>query len=157
LLVAGEDASEDFFAIHSAEGKHKLVEVRPRDLPAGCRFTTLPQHHIGTLVTSLTKDTPTTTQSDGAFLERSRWKSVRLCDIKQINHDSYLYRFALPKGDQLLGLPVGQHVFVRLRRQDTGEMVQRAYTPVSQQGTVGFIDFLIKCIFSIRTRSSQLD
>ncbi|KAG1730636.1 hypothetical protein EDD22DRAFT_982614 [Suillus occidentalis] len=127
LLVAGEDASEDFFAIHSAEGKHKLVE-----------------HHIGTLVTSLTKDTPTTTQSDGAFLERSRWKSVRLCDIKQINHDSYLYRFALPKGDQLLGLPVGQHVFVRLRRQDTREMVQRAYTPIMQQGTVGFIDFLIK-------------
>jgi nitrate reductase (NAD(P)H) len=157
LLVAGEDASEDFFAIHSAEGKHKLVEVSPRDLPAERLLTTLPQHHIGTLVTSLTKDTPTTTQSDGTILERSRWKSVRLCDIKQISHDSYLYRFALPKGDQLLGLPVGQHVFVRLRRQDTGEMVQRAYTPVSQQGTVGFIDFLIKCIFSMSTRSSQLD
>jgi nitrate reductase (NAD(P)H) len=29
LLVAGEDASEDFFAIHSAEGKIKLVEVSP--------------------------------------------------------------------------------------------------------------------------------
>jgi nitrate reductase (NAD(P)H) len=27
LLVAGEDASEDFFAIHSAEGKMKLAEV----------------------------------------------------------------------------------------------------------------------------------
>jgi nitrate reductase (NAD(P)H) len=146
LLVAGEDASEDFFAIHSAEGKQKLVEVRSRNLPAERRLTTLPQHHIGTLVTSLTKDTSNTTQSDGAFLERSRWKSVRLCNIKQISHDSYLYRFALPKEDQLLGLPVGQHVFVRLRRQDTGEMVQRAYTPVTQQGTVGFIDFLIKCI-----------
>ncbi|KAG2156759.1 uncharacterized protein EDB93DRAFT_866595 [Suillus bovinus] len=127
LLVAGEDASEDFFAIHSAEGKQKLAE-----------------HHIGTLVTSLTKEEPITTQSDEIFLERSRWKEVKLCTIKQINHDSYLYRFALPKRDQLLGLPVGQHVFVRLRRQDTGEMVQRAYTPVSQQGTAGFIDFLIK-------------
>lgn len=31
LLVAGEDASEDFFAIHSAEGKQKLAEVSPRD------------------------------------------------------------------------------------------------------------------------------
>ncbi|KAG2156769.1 uncharacterized protein EDB93DRAFT_1307360 [Suillus bovinus] len=127
LLVAGEDASDDFFAIHSAEGKKKLAD-----------------HHIGTLVTSLTKEEPITTQSDETFLERSRWKEVKLCTIKQINHDSYLYRFALPKRDQLLGLPVGQHVFVRLRRQDTGEMVQRAYTPVSQQGTVGFIDFLIK-------------
>lgn len=127
LLVAGEDASEDFFAIHSAEGKNQLAE-----------------HHIGTLTASMTKEKPTATQSDGAFLERSQWKGVRLCDIKQINHDSYLYRFALPKEDQPLGLPVGQHVFVRLRRQDTGEMVQRAYTPVSQQGAVGFIDFLIK-------------
>ncbi|KAG1745286.1 hypothetical protein EDB19DRAFT_1693694 [Suillus lakei] len=127
LLVAGEDASEDFFAIHSAEGKHKLAE-----------------HHIGTLVASIPKEKPITAQSDETFLERSQWKGVKLCDIKQINHDSYLFRFALPKGDQPLGLPVGQHVFVRLRRQDTGEMVQRAYTPVSQEGAVGFIDFLIK-------------
>ncbi|OAX35875.1 hypothetical protein K503DRAFT_867968 [Rhizopogon vinicolor AM-OR11-026] len=127
LLVAGEDASEDFFAIHSAEGKIKLAE-----------------YHIGTLVPSITQEKPIITHSDGSFLERSRWKCVRLCDIKQINHDSYLYRFALPEADQPLGLPVGQHVFVRLRRQDTGEMVQRAYTPVSQQGAVGFIDFLIK-------------
>ena len=28
ILVAGEDASEDFFAIHSAEGKAKLAQVR---------------------------------------------------------------------------------------------------------------------------------
>ena len=27
ILVAGEDASEDFFAIHSAEGKAKLAQV----------------------------------------------------------------------------------------------------------------------------------
>ncbi|KAG2067855.1 hypothetical protein BDR04DRAFT_1104460 [Suillus decipiens] len=127
LLMAGEDASEDFFAIHSTEGKRQLAE-----------------YHIGTLTTSLIKERPITTQSDETFLERSQWKDVKLCVIKQINHDSYLYRFALPKEDQLIGLPVGQHVFVRLHRQDTGEMVQRAYTPVSQQGTGGFIDFLIK-------------
>jgi nitrate reductase (NAD(P)H) len=108
------------------------------------------QYHIGTFVASTTQGRPTTPHSD-AFLERSRWKSVRLCNIEQINHDSYLYRFALPEPNQPLGLPVGQHVFVRLRRQDTGEMVQRAYTPVSQQGAVGFIDFLIKCIFATRT------
>ena len=27
ILVAGEDASEDFFAIHSAEGKAKLAQI----------------------------------------------------------------------------------------------------------------------------------
>jgi len=41
LLVAGEDASEDFFAIHSAEGKRKLAEVSPRGLPAERWFMTL--------------------------------------------------------------------------------------------------------------------
>jgi nitrate reductase (NAD(P)H) len=97
-----------------------------------------------------------TTHSDGAFLERNKWNRVSLCDIKQINHDSYLYRFALPNADQQLGLPVGQHVFVRLRRKDTGEMVQRAYTPVSQQGAVGFIEFLIKCISSTSTSFRSL-
>lgn len=108
----------------------------------------LPQYHIGTLVGTLAQEEP---DSGGTFLKPSTWKRVRLCSMRQINHDSVLYRFALPTADQPLGLPVGQHVFVRLRRKDTGDRVQRAYTPVSQQGATGFVDFLIKCIFSTRT------
>ncbi|EGN92384.1 hypothetical protein SERLA73DRAFT_79664 [Serpula lacrymans var. lacrymans S7.3] len=128
VLVAGEDASEDFMAIHSAEGKALLAE-----------------HHIGTLTAAVTnQENSEVRTADTAFLERSRWNAVKLCAIQQVNHDSYLYRFALPYETQELGLPVGQHVFVRLRRRDTGEMVQRAYTPVSRKGAVGFIDFLIK-------------
>ncbi|KDQ57289.1 hypothetical protein JAAARDRAFT_70219 [Jaapia argillacea MUCL 33604] len=128
LLVAGEDASEDFFAIHSTEGKIKLAA-----------------HHIGTLTKAITKTTaPPKPDTEGAFLERTTWKSAKLVNIQKVNYDSYLYRFALPREDQLLGLPVGQHVFVRLRRKDTGEVVQRAYTPVSKQGAIGFIEFLIK-------------
>lgn len=125
-LVAGEDASEDFFAIHSAEGKAK-------------------QFHIGTLVKSGAENAdPSDKKPDGQFLERTKWKDVKLTRIEQVNHDSFLYRFELPRPDQPLGLPVGQHVFVRLKRKDTGELVQRAYTPVSLEGAVGFIEFLIK-------------
>jgi nitrate reductase (NAD(P)H) len=52
--------------------------------------------------------------------------------------------------------PVGQHVFVRLRRKVKrnasrhdevvleGEMIQRAYTPVSLSDAKGEIDLLIK-------------
>ncbi|KAF9219482.1 hypothetical protein BS17DRAFT_740579 [Gyrodon lividus] len=128
LLVAGEDASEDFFAIHSTEGKAKLAEF-----------------HIGTLGDTMTKESNRVDEEPGeVFLSRTRWKDVPLCTITVANHDSYLYRFALPKEDQPLGLPVGQHVFVRLKRKDTGEVIQRAYTPVSRQGVVGFIEFLIK-------------
>ncbi|KAL4079389.1 hypothetical protein J3A83DRAFT_4409606 [Scleroderma citrinum] len=128
ILVAGEDASEDFFAIHSAEGKAKLA-----------------QFHIGTLVKSGADTSETSDQTtNGIFLDRTKWKDVKLTRIVQINHDTYQYRFDLPREDQPLGLPVGQHVFVRLRRKDTGELVQRAYTPVSQQGAIGFIELLVK-------------
>ncbi|KIJ15906.1 nitrate reductase [Paxillus involutus ATCC 200175] len=128
LLVAGEDASEDFFTIHSAEGKARLAEF-----------------HIGTLSDTIPKEGASVEEESGeVFLNRTRWKNVKLCNIERVNHDSYLYRFALPKEEQPLGLPVGQHVFVRLKRKDTGEVVQRAYTPVSREGAVGFIDFLIK-------------
>ncbi|KAH7886818.1 hypothetical protein F5I97DRAFT_1058506 [Phlebopus sp. FC_14] len=134
LLVAGEDASEDFMAIHSPEGRTKLAEF-----------------HIGTLADAMAKDKdteegPATSDTD-IFLHRAKWKQVKLCNIEQVNHDSYLYRFALPHETQPLGLPVGQHVFVRLKRKDTGEIVQRAYTPVSEEGAVGFIEFLIKVYF----------
>jgi nitrate reductase (NAD(P)H) len=37
-------------------------------------------------------------------------------------------------------------VYVRLKRKDTGEVVQRAYTPVSKDDAVGYIDFLIKSV-----------
>jgi len=67
-----------------------------------------------------------------------------LTQVEQISHDSFIFRFALPHAEQPLGLPVGQHVFVRLARKDTGEVVQRAYTPVSWQDVKGSIDFLIK-------------
>ena len=77
-------------------------------------------------------------------MDPKTWKAVTLTAIERVNHDSLIYRFALPSVDQPLGLPVGQHVFVRLKRKDTGEIVQRAYTPVSREDAKGSIDFLIK-------------
>lgn len=76
-----------------------------------------------------------------------------MTSIERISHDSFIYQFALDRPDQPLGLPIGQHVYVRLRRKvqpsdDSavveGEMVQRAYTPVSRSDAKGHIDLLIK-------------
>ncbi|KAI0962720.1 hypothetical protein AcW1_000015 [Taiwanofungus camphoratus] len=129
FLVAGGDATDDFMAIHSADAKSKLQK-----------------YHIGTLIDAL--DEPTRAEENTAqtmsFLNPKVWKSVKLTEIQTVNHDTCFYRFVLSNPQQPLGLPVGQHVFVRLKRKDTGEMVQRAYTPVSKQDAVGFIDFLIK-------------
>ncbi|KAM0788181.1 hypothetical protein ACM66B_001341 [Microbotryomycetes sp. NB124-2] len=146
-LVAGEDASEDFMAIHSIDAKKQLAA-----------------YHIGTLVPALpdTSSTLTVTQisdkPDPIFLSKTKWKAARLIKIQRVNHDSRIYRFALEDPEQLLGLPTGQHVYARLRRKKPktqtgneitieGELVQRAYTPLSPENAKGTIDMLIKVYF----------
>lgn len=120
----------------------------------------LAQYHIGTLVASETPTEVATTPMapDPIFLSKTKWKRAKLVEIDHINHDSRNYRFALEYPEQELGLPTGQHVYARLRRkvcpgdaednggakEAEGEMVQRAYTPVSSQYAKGFLDMLIK-------------
>lgn len=137
-LVAGEDATDDFIAIHSADARKKLAE-----------------YHIGTLVGSVVVEDDSEESSDPShFLHAKKWKSTRLVGIKEVSKDSKVFRFALESPDQTLGLPTGQHVYVRLRRKvirdgkmvldDQGELVQRAYTPLSRDTDKGFIDILVK-------------
>jgi nitrate reductase (NAD(P)H) len=45
---------------------------------------------------------------------------------------------------------MGQHVFVRLRRKTTGELVQRAYTPVLKRDENGVVDLLVKWVISFQ-------
>lgn len=137
MLVGGTDASEDFMAIHSEDAKKQLADF-----------------HIGTLVGQMAlKPDDVEGDSQGAFLNPSKWKKVQLTGIQSLSKDANIYRFALEREDQELGLPIGQHVYVRLSRKIAGaeknelvqgELVQRAYTPVSRQSDRGFIDLLIK-------------
>ncbi|KAJ1324614.1 nitrate reductase (NAD(P)H) [Microdochium nivale] len=137
-LVAGEDATEDFLAIHSADAKKML-----RD------------YHIGRLEeSSAALVAPVVEHIDDPskpFLEQKRWKKTQLVQKTVVSRDSRIFRFALSHEDQLIGLPVGQHVFVRIRRTNklTGETetVQRAYTPYSGNHQRGFLDILIKVYF----------
>jgi nitrate reductase (NAD(P)H) len=41
---------------------------------------------------------------DEQFLSKNKWKGAKLVSIKHINHDTCLYRFALDRPDQPLGL-----------------------------------------------------
>ena len=52
-----------------------------------------------------------------------------------------ILRFGLPDGHRL-GLPVGQHVNVKARINE--KLVIRAYTPISSDDDLGFVDMLIK-------------
>jgi nitrate reductase (NAD(P)H) len=148
-LVAGEDASEDFMAIHSSDAKRQLV-----------------QFHIGTFETSPSAATSAPVDAeavdgpDSPFLVKNRWKPAVLESIENVSHDSRIYRFALGHPDQPLGLPIGAHAYTRLKRKvlrpkaggaegetelvEGDQWVQRAYTPVSLPDARGFIDLLIK-------------
>lgn len=125
-------------AIHSSDAKKRLADF-----------------HIGTLVGDPMPKKDDVQDHGASHFLNGKWKKVELVSIEAVSKDSKVFRFALHQPDQQLGLPVGQHVYVRLRRKTTGqergefvegELVQRAYTPVSRQSDRGFIDMLIKCV-----------
>ncbi|XP_044721403.1 oxidoreductase molybdopterin binding domain-containing protein [Hirsutella rhossiliensis] len=142
-LVAGEDVTEDFMAIHSMDARKMLR-----------------QFHIGKLEDEAARekasclDVEARDDASKPFLEPRRWKKARLVCKKPASHDSRIFRFALSHDEQKLGLPVGQHVFLRAKKINDaageGEMMQRAYTPYSDNNQRGFLDILIKVYFPSR-------
>ncbi|KAF0759747.1 NADH-cytochrome b5 reductase 2 isoform X1 [Aphis craccivora] len=62
-----------------------------------------------------------------------------------ISHDTRRFRFELPSKNHILGLPIGQHIHLSARINE--ELVARAYTPVSSDNDVGYMDLVIKVYF----------
>jgi cytochrome-b5 reductase len=52
------------------------------------------------------------------------------------------YRFSLPRPNDVLGLPIGQHISVGAKIN--GKDVMRSYTPISSDSNPGYFDLLIK-------------
>ena len=63
--------------------------------------------------------------------------------------------FCLTLEDQLLGLPVGKHIFLCTTIND--KLCMRAYTPTSSVDEVGFSELVIKVYFKACTPSSQTE
>ncbi|XP_022053039.1 NADH-cytochrome b5 reductase 2 [Acanthochromis polyacanthus] len=61
---------------------------------------------------------------------------------QEISHDTKKFRFGLLSGNHILGLPVGQHVY--LSAKVSGSLVVRAYTPVSSDEDQGYVDLVVK-------------
>ncbi|XP_013382585.1 NADH-cytochrome b5 reductase 3 isoform X2 [Lingula anatina] len=70
---------------------------------------------------------------------------LKLIDKEIISHDTRRFRFALPSPDHVLGLPVGQHIYLSARID--GSLVIRPYTPVSSDDDKGFMDLVVKVYF----------
>ncbi|KAK7892043.1 hypothetical protein WMY93_024006 [Mugilogobius chulae] len=70
---------------------------------------------------------------------------LRLIDKQEISHDTKKFRFGLPSDSHILGLPVGQHVY--LSAKVNGSLVVRAYTPVSCDEDQGYVDLVVKVYY----------
>ena len=67
---------------------------------------------------------------------------LRLIDKKELSHDTRRFRFELPSSEHILGLPIGQHVYLSARVD--GQLVVRPYTPTSSDEVKGYMDLVVK-------------
>ncbi|MBN3322002.1 NB5R3 reductase, partial [Atractosteus spatula] len=70
---------------------------------------------------------------------------LRLIDKEIISHDTRKFRFVLPSESHVLGLPIGQHIY--LSAKIDGNLVVRPYTPVSSDDDKGFVDLVVKIYY----------
>jgi nitrate reductase (NAD(P)H) len=112
----------------------------------------MPEYHIGKLDESVLAQLPgETTECDpnrAVFLDSKAWTKATLEEKISISADSKIFRFKLNHDNQEIGLPVGQHLMMRLRDPATREPLIRAYTPISERQHRGWLDVLIKIYYA---------
>lgn len=85
--------------------------------------------------------------SRAAFLSSdTSFIPLRLVRKVQVSPDTRIFRFALETPEQILGLPVGQHL--SLRATVGNEVITRSYTPISSDDDKGFFELIIKVYFA---------
>ncbi|KAI0778114.1 NADH-cytochrome b5 reductase [Trametes elegans] len=75
-------------------------------------------------------------------LDPQTWKEFPLKQKIVISPNTAIYRFALPHPEDVLGLPIGQHVSVQA--EINGKDIMRSYTPTSSDDDLGHFDLLVK-------------
>lgn len=116
-------------------------------------------YHIGSLDEAsrriLNDDRPEEDKSSApreVFLQLKVWNKAILSQKTIISTDTRIFRFDLEHKDQQIGLPVGQHLMMRLRDPVTREAIIRSYTPISEGTDRGKLDVLVKVYFDTAER-----
>ncbi|KAK6465399.1 NADH-cytochrome b-5 reductase [Scheffersomyces coipomensis] len=76
------------------------------------------------------------------ILKPDEFQKFPLIEKTRVSHNSCVYRFGLPKNDDRLGLPIGQHISIGTTIN--GKEIVRSYTPISTDDELGYFDLLIK-------------
>ena len=63
--------------------------------------------------------------------------------LQVVSHNVRRFRFRLPDKKMVVGLPTGLHITIAAKDVD-GKDVMRPYTPVTDDTSKGYVDFVIK-------------
>ncbi|KAL1627705.1 NADH-cytochrome b5 reductase [Neofusicoccum ribis] len=72
------------------------------------------------------------------------FQEFELTEKTVLSHNTAIYRFALPRPTDILGLPIGQHISIAATIEGQPKEVVRSYTPISSDEDRGHVDLLIK-------------
>ncbi|KAL4987863.1 NADH-cytochrome b5 reductase 1 [Aspergillus falconensis] len=76
-------------------------------------------------------------------LNPNEFQHFVLKEKNDISHNVTIYRFALPRPTDILGLPIGQHISLAATIEGQPKVV-RSYTPISSDNEAGYFDLLVK-------------
>jgi nitrate reductase (NAD(P)H) len=116
----------------------------------------MPTYHVGSLDDYAKKallDTEANAAASGdadprpTFLQSRFWNKAVLHGKRIVSWDTRIFTFQLDHATQKLGLPVGQHLMVRLKDPKTNETIIRSYTPISEINDQGSMEMLVKVYF----------
>jgi len=133
LIVGGTDCTEEFEALHSSKA-WKLLD----------------DYYIGELALDVSdkensKKATAADEGPPLALAGGKWVKMPLIEKEELSHDTRRFRFGLQSQEHELGLPIGQHLFIKGKSAD-GKVVMRAYTPLGCGK--GYVDFVIKVYFA---------
>jgi nitrate reductase (NAD(P)H) len=119
----------------------------------------MPEYHIGTLdevsQAILSKGEAVMVEKTvprDVFLQAKVWSKGILTAKKRVSADTKVFTFELEHASQTVGLPIGQHLMMRLRDPVTREAIIRSYTPISENSEQGKLDVLVKVYYDTPER-----
>jgi len=139
ISAAGQDATDEFVGIHSESAKAMM-----------------PKYHVGTLSPAARKillepAASSKREPSETFLDPRAWCQATLVQKKVVSWDTRIFTFELDSPTQALGLPVGQHLLIKIQDEKTGEVITRPYTPISSNTEKGVVHVLVKVYFDTPT------
>lgn len=155
LITGGTDTTEEFDAIHSMKAQNMLKDYLVGQLASSdvqdeqSSVTSLSaQSAFSRADSQKTLASSVNLDDDQPFLNPKQWKKLVLESKESLSTTIRLFRFSFDTS--YFGLPVGQHVYLKLPQEQTSRNMQvksvmRAYTP--NRSGPGFVEFIVKIYY----------